>query len=107
MVAPLIWRVTWGAALANAVTNALVFLGVQVTELPLTPKRISAWLCQVERGACYYQLLSALCPSLPLRRRQRRFGLGLPGGHVHGTVQRSGSRHGKTGLSTPRSWRQK
>ena len=40
-----------GAALANAVANALAPLGVQVTELPLSPNRISAWLRQAERGA--------------------------------------------------------
>jgi carbon-monoxide dehydrogenase large subunit len=40
-----------GAALANAVANALAPLGVQVTELPLSPNRISAWLRQAERRA--------------------------------------------------------
>jgi carbon-monoxide dehydrogenase large subunit len=36
--------VATGAALANAVANALAPLGVQVTELPLSPNRINAWL---------------------------------------------------------------
>lgn len=36
--------VATGAALANAVSNALAPLGVQVTELPLSPSKIKAWL---------------------------------------------------------------
>jgi carbon-monoxide dehydrogenase large subunit len=43
--------VATGAALANAVANALAPLGVQVTELPLSPNRINAWLRHVDRGA--------------------------------------------------------
>jgi len=35
-----------GAALANAVTMALAALGVEVTELPLSPDRIRAWIRQ-------------------------------------------------------------
>ena len=42
--------VATGAALANAVAHALAPLGVQVTELPLSPNRISAWLRQAEAG---------------------------------------------------------
>jgi len=33
------------------VANALAPLGVQVTELPLSPNRINAWLRHAERGA--------------------------------------------------------
>jgi len=40
--------VATGAALANAVANALAPLGVQVTELPLSPNRINAWLRDAE-----------------------------------------------------------
>ena len=36
--------VATGAALANAVSNALAPLGVQVTALPLSPSNIKAWL---------------------------------------------------------------
>jgi carbon-monoxide dehydrogenase large subunit len=43
--------VATGAALANAVANALAPLGVQVTELPLSPNRINAWLRHADRGA--------------------------------------------------------
>ena len=41
--------VATGAALANAVANALAPLGVQITELPLSPNRINAWLRDAER----------------------------------------------------------
>jgi carbon-monoxide dehydrogenase large subunit len=43
--------VATGAALANAVANALAPLGVQVTELPLSPNRLHAWLRHADRGA--------------------------------------------------------
>ena len=43
--------VATGAALANAVANALAPLGVQVTALPLSPNRIHAWLRHTERRA--------------------------------------------------------
>ena len=43
--------VATGAALANAVANALAPLGVQVTELPLSPNRIHAWLRHADHGA--------------------------------------------------------
>jgi carbon-monoxide dehydrogenase large subunit len=43
--------VATGAALDNAVANALAPLGVQVTELPLSPNRINAWLRYADRGA--------------------------------------------------------
>jgi carbon-monoxide dehydrogenase large subunit len=43
--------VATGAALANAVANALAPLGVQVTELPLSPNRIHTWLRHAARGA--------------------------------------------------------
>jgi carbon-monoxide dehydrogenase large subunit len=36
--------VATGAALANAVAHALAPLGVQVTELPLSPEKIQAWI---------------------------------------------------------------
>jgi carbon-monoxide dehydrogenase large subunit len=36
--------VATGAALANAVSHALAPLGIQVTELPLSPNKIRAWL---------------------------------------------------------------
>jgi carbon-monoxide dehydrogenase large subunit len=36
--------VATGAALANAVAHALAPLGVQVTELPLSPEKIRAWI---------------------------------------------------------------
>jgi len=42
--------VATGAALANAVANALAPLGVQVTELPLSPNRINAWLRHADHG---------------------------------------------------------
>jgi carbon-monoxide dehydrogenase large subunit len=42
--------VATGAALANAVAQALAPLGVQVTELPLSPNRIREWIQQAESG---------------------------------------------------------
>ena len=36
--------VATGAALANAVSHALASLGIQVTELPLSPNRIRGWI---------------------------------------------------------------
>jgi carbon-monoxide dehydrogenase large subunit len=36
--------VATGAALANAVAHALAPLGVKVTELPLSPEKIRAWI---------------------------------------------------------------
>jgi aerobic carbon-monoxide dehydrogenase large subunit len=36
--------VATGAALANAVSHALASLGIQVTELPLSPDRVRAWI---------------------------------------------------------------
>lgn len=33
-----------GAALANAVSNALVPLGVKITELPLSPNNLAQWM---------------------------------------------------------------
>jgi carbon-monoxide dehydrogenase large subunit len=41
--------VATGAALANAVAQALAPLGVQVTELPLSPNRINAWVRDAAR----------------------------------------------------------
>jgi carbon-monoxide dehydrogenase large subunit len=43
--------VATGAALANAVAQALAPLGVQVTELPLSPNRIREWIHQAESRA--------------------------------------------------------
>ena len=43
--------VATGAALANAVAQALAPLGVQVTALPLSPNRIREWLQHAEGGA--------------------------------------------------------
>jgi carbon-monoxide dehydrogenase large subunit len=43
--------VATGAALANAVAQALAPLGVQVTDLPLSPNRIREWIRQAETGA--------------------------------------------------------
>ncbi len=40
--------VATGAALANAVSHALAPIGVQVTELPLSPNRVKMWLRQAE-----------------------------------------------------------
>jgi CO/xanthine dehydrogenase Mo-binding subunit len=40
--------VATGAALANAVAQALASLGVQVCDLPLSPNRISAWMRQAQ-----------------------------------------------------------
>jgi aerobic carbon-monoxide dehydrogenase large subunit len=41
--------VATGAALANAVSHALASLGVQVTELPLSPDRIRSWIRESTR----------------------------------------------------------
>jgi carbon-monoxide dehydrogenase large subunit len=43
--------VATGAALANAVAQALAPLGVQVTDLPLSPGRIREWIRQAEQSA--------------------------------------------------------
>jgi carbon-monoxide dehydrogenase large subunit len=43
--------VATGAALANAVAQALAPLGVQVTELPLSPNRLREWIQQAESRA--------------------------------------------------------
>jgi carbon-monoxide dehydrogenase large subunit len=43
--------VATGAALANAVSNALAPLGVQVTALPLSPNNIKTWLRQAAASA--------------------------------------------------------
>jgi len=42
-----------GAALANAVSHALAPLGIQVTELPLSPNRIRRWIRERTRQSLY------------------------------------------------------
>jgi hypothetical protein len=43
--------VATGAALANAVAQALAPLSVQVTDLPLSPGKIRDWIDQAARDA--------------------------------------------------------
>ena len=51
--------VATGAALANAVAQALAPLGVQVTALPLSPNRIREWLQHAEAAPARQELTLA------------------------------------------------